>query len=228
MAFRNKAKFILEFNPDILIVPECEHPDKLKFDSEVKVPNDILWYGTNLNKGIGVFSYTNYKLELLKCHNDSFKNILPISVTGENVDFIMFAIWANNPKDKEGQYVTQIWKAINFYESLLSESKILLIGDFNSNTIWDKPRRVGNHSDVVKKLNDKNIYSVYHEYFNQLQGKEIHPTLFMYRHENRPYHIDYCFASKYFLDLLESVEVGMYQDWTKHSDHKPLIVKFNL
>ncbi len=29
MAFRKKAEFILAYNPDILIVPECECPDKL-------------------------------------------------------------------------------------------------------------------------------------------------------------------------------------------------------
>jgi hypothetical protein len=31
MAFRKKADFILTYNPDILIVPECENPDKLLF-----------------------------------------------------------------------------------------------------------------------------------------------------------------------------------------------------
>ena len=31
MAFRKKASIILNYKPDILIVPECEYPDKLKF-----------------------------------------------------------------------------------------------------------------------------------------------------------------------------------------------------
>ncbi len=228
MAFRKKAEFILVHNPDILIVPECENPDKLIFENGSQIPNDILWYGTNQNKGLGVFSYSSYKFKLLDCHNPGFKNILPISVTGGKIDFIMFAIWANNPDDKDGQYVTQIWKAINYYEQLLLEDKTILIGDFNSNTIWDKPRREGNHSTVVEKLKAKNIFSTYHKFYNQEQGKEEHPTLFMYRHENKPYHIDYCFASNYFIQKLESVEVGNYEDWTKYSDHKPLIVQFKL
>ncbi|MGY3214017.1 hypothetical protein ACVW2L_003070 [Mucilaginibacter sp. HD30] len=29
MAFRKKGEFILSHNPDVLIVPECDHPDKL-------------------------------------------------------------------------------------------------------------------------------------------------------------------------------------------------------
>lgn len=228
MAFRKKAEFILVHNPDILIVPECENPDKLIFENECQIPKEIIWYGTNKNKGLGVFSYSDYKFKLLDCHNPNFKNILPISVTGGKIDFIMFAIWANNPDDKEGQYVTQIWKAIHYYEQLLSEDKTILIGDFNSNTIWDKPRREGNHSTVVEKLESKKIFSTYHKFYKQEQGREEHPTLFMYRHENKPYHIDYCFASTYFIRKLVSVEVGNYEDWTKYSDHKPLIVQFNL
>ncbi|MDR7209254.1 hypothetical protein [Flavobacterium piscis] len=153
---------------------------------------------------------------------------MPIAVTGGKIDFTLFAIWANNPQDKDGQYVTQVWKAINYYEGLIKENKTILIGDFNSNTIWDKPRREGNHSTVVNKLETKKIFSAYHLYFNQIQGKEEHPTLYMYRHENKPYHIDYCFASSDFISMLESVEVGNYPDWKDHSDHKPLIVNFNL
>lgn len=228
MAFRKKAEFILAHNPDIVVIPECENPDKLKFPVGTKLPTDILWYGSNQNKGIGIFSYSDYRFKLLKCHNPIFKNILPIAVTGGNVDFTLFAIWANNPEDKDGQYVTQVWKAIHYYENLITENKTILIGDFNSNTIWDKPRREGNHTTVVNKLESKKIFSTYHKYYNQLQGKEQHPTLYMYRNASKPYHIDYCFASNDFMEILESVEVGTYQDWTKYSDHKPLIINFNL
>lgn len=228
MAFRNKAEFILVYKPDILIVPECECPEKLIFKNNNHIPNDILWYGTNQNKGLGIFSYGNYKFKLLECHNPNFKNILPISVTNGEIDFVMFAIWANNPDDKDGQYVTQVWKAINYYEDLLSEENVILIGDFNSNTIWDKPRREGNHSAVVEKLKSKRIFSTYHEFFKQEQGKEKHATLFMYRHENKPYHIDYCFASNDFIRKLVNVEVGNYKDWREYSDHKPLMVQFDL
>ena len=228
MAFRKKAEFILAYKPDIVVISECENPEKLKFSCDTKLPTDILWYGNNPNKGLGVFSYSDYKFKLLDCHNPNLKNILPIAVTGGKVDFILIAIWANNPEDKDGQYVTQVWKAIHYYENLITENKTILIGDFNSNTIWDKPRREGNHTTVVKKLESKKIFSTYHKYYNQSQGKEQHPTLYMYRNINKPYHIDYCFASDDFIETLESVEVGTYQNWTKYSDHKLLIINFNL
>ena len=60
MAFRKKATFILAHQPDILIVPECEHPDKLKFSAGTSIPTDILWCGDNQNKGIACFRILNY------------------------------------------------------------------------------------------------------------------------------------------------------------------------
>lgn len=226
MVFRKKAKYIFAYKPDIIVVPECENQERLKFEDGLELPSDAVWHGNNQHKGIGVFSFNNYRLKLLECHNPEFRNILPIAVTGGENDFILFAIWANNPEDKDGPYVTQIWKALHYYEDLLSDNKTILIGDFNSNTVWDKPRREGNHSTVVAKLEAKNIFSTYHKFFNQQQGKEAHPTLFLYRHEDKPYHLDYCFASIDFIQKLKSVEVGKYEDWTMHSDHKPLIIEF--
>lgn len=228
MAFRKKAEFILACKPDIVVVPECEQPEKLKFAPGIALPNDILWHGANQHKGLGIFSYSKYKLKLLDCHNPDFKNILPIAVTGGKIDFILFAVWANNPADKDGAYVTQVWKAIHYYDALLRKKKIILAGDFNSNTIWDNPKREGNHSAVVKKLASKNIFSTYHTFHQQTPGKEMHPTQFMYRHQDKPYHLDYCFASSFFIEKLTNVEIGQYKDWTQFSDHKPVLVTFDI
>lgn len=226
MAFRKKADFILTEKPDILIVPECEHPDKLKFKEGTPIPTDVVWYGTNKNKGLGVFSYSTYKLSLLDIHNPELKMILPIAVTGGKIDFILFAIWAYNPQDKNFNYIGQIWKAINYYESILKNENSVLAGDFNSNIIWDKLHRKSNHSMVVEKLESLNIFSTYHTHLKLLPGAEKHPTYFMYRHQSRPYHLDYCFASLTFINKLKKVEIGTYEEWSKHSDHNPVIVTF--
>jgi len=71
MAFRNKAEHILAFKPDILVVPECEHPDKLKFDSGTTKPNDIFWFGDNKNKVL-VFS-------LIQTISSSFTAIITLN-----------------------------------------------------------------------------------------------------------------------------------------------------
>lgn len=226
MAFRNKAKHILAFKPDIVIVPECEHPDKLKF-KDCELPNDVLWYGQNVHKGLGIFSYSNLKFKLLN-HNPDIKTILPILVTGGKFDFVLFAVWAYNNDDKHYNYIGQVWKAIQYYRELLQNYDVLLAGDFNSNMIWDKLNRKTNHTMVVEMLGELNIHSTYHQFANQIQGNEADPTFYLYRHENKPYHLDYCFASERFLEKLGTVEIGKYEDWTKLSDHKPLIVNFEL
>jgi exonuclease III len=227
MAFRKKARYILAYKPDILVVQECEHPDKLKWDKDLPQPTDVLWYGANPHKGLAVFSYGSYRFKLLKNHNPDIKLILPIAVTGGATDFTLFAVWAYNPDDKEYNYVGQVWKAVQHYKKLLKKGLVLMAGDFNSNTIWDKPKREANHSTVVKLLKDMDIYSTYHEHLLQVQGQEAHPTFFLYRHKDKPYHMDYCFASGGFMQQLASVEVGKFADWRAYSDHKPLIVTFN-
>jgi exodeoxyribonuclease-3 len=55
MAFRKKADIILSHKPDILIVPECEHTDKLLFSNNTQKPTHALWFGQNKNKGLGIF-----------------------------------------------------------------------------------------------------------------------------------------------------------------------------
>jgi exonuclease III len=226
MAFRKKADVILEHKPDILVIPECEHIDKLIFKGDIPKPTDALWFGKNPNKGLAVFSYSDFRFKVLDVHNENLRMIIPISVTGGDFNFNLFAIWAYNPNDTDGRYIEQVRKAIHYYEQLMMNKQTLLIGDFNSNTIWDKKHKASNHSNVVRLLEDKGIFSLYHLHHNQTQGREFHPTYYMYRHKNKPYHIDYCFASADMVQHLKSVEVGDYDFWIKYSDHVPVIVTF--
>ncbi len=228
MAFRKKASFILAQKPDILVIVECEHPDKLLYAADTPKPTDNLWFGKNQHKGLAIFSYGDYRFRVLENHNENFKMIIPIEVTGGHFNFNLFLIWAYNPDDKDGRYITQVWKAITHYDEMLTNKSTMFIGDFNSNTIWDsKKHRMGSHSSVVKQLEDKGILSAYHSHHKQSQGTEMHPTFYMYRHKHRPYHIDYCFVSKDMLSKLQSVDVGEYESWAKYSDHVPLTATFN-
>ena len=224
MAFRKKAEFILEQEPDILIIPECEHPDKLKFPSHIKLPLDVFWYGENQNKGLGVFSFGDLKIEILE-HNPAFKFILPFKTYSEKVKLTVFAIWTQKP-NLHDCYTEQVWNAVNFYGDILYDENVILAGDFNSNSIWDKPKRIYNHTNLVELLRTKNILSAYHHFHSQTQGKEKDGTLFMHRKADRQYHIDYCFASQNLIDKIGSVEIGTYGAWTKYSDHMPLIIDF--
>jgi exodeoxyribonuclease-3 len=52
MAYRNKVGHILKYDPDIVIIPECE-----KFGEQLA---KRLWIGDNPKKGLGVFSYSTF------------------------------------------------------------------------------------------------------------------------------------------------------------------------
>jgi exodeoxyribonuclease III len=226
-AFRKKANIILAHRPDILVIQECEHPDKLVFEEPASKPRDIYWYSDGGKKGLGLFSYSDFKFELLPVFTPEFRYILPFRVTGNSQTFIFFAIWAMNNKEKrDARYIGQIWLAIKHYIDLLGTSTIL-IGDFNSNKIWDYKDRVGTHSDVVSLLADKDIHSVYHKHFDIEQGKEKHPTFYLQKKRGKPYHIDYCFTSYDIISNVKNVEIGTYDNWIQLSDHAPLMVEFD-
>jgi exodeoxyribonuclease III len=226
MAFRKKADAILAHQPDILLVQECEHPDKIDFTQHKRIPKSMLWFGNNPHKGMGIFAYSDYSLKLHQSYNETIKWVVPIVVGNGLHRYTLFAVWAHNPQDPDGQYVTQVWKATKHYQKLIKKTNTILMGDFNSNTIWDKPKREGNHSTVVAHLKAKNIHSVYHQHFNQMQGTEKHPTFYLYRHKAKPYHLDYCFASGDWIEKLSAVEIGHFRTWKKYSDHVPLMVSF--
>ncbi len=225
MAFRKKAHLLLAQNPDILIIPECENLQKLAFPANCPIPSGRLGFGENPNKGLGIFSFNNVKLKLRRNYNPALKFIIPVSVRKAELHFNLFAIWANNPGDPDGQYVEQTWKAIHHYSKYLKKNTILA-GDFNSNTIWDRKNRAGNHSNVVQKLARKKIVSAYHLFYKQVQGAEQHPTFYLYKHRDKPYHLDYCFVSGDIADRIRTVEIGEFDYWMKYSDHVPVSINF--
>ena len=218
MAFRNKSNYVQKLNPDIVVIPECEN-----FGNQT---SHHLWYGENRNKGIGIFSYSDYEIELDPDYDSTFRYIIPIVVKGP-ISFNLLAVWAmNDSVDVRKRYIGQVWLAINYYKKFLEEP-LIIIGDFNWNTIWDsKPSYplYGNLTDVIKILKDDEIKSVYHSFYGEELGKETKPTLFMHHNKNKPYHVDYCFASKHFKP--KNVKIGEYDDWTKKSDHMPLMITF--
>jgi exonuclease III len=222
MAFRKKAERVLNLKPDLLVIPECETPTRL--DSIASSPNHTIWIGDNLNKGLGVLSYSDLTLRLLDVYDSDIKYVAPIAVAGK-VNFTLLAVWAMDDKHQRDQrYIARVWIALHRYASLL-EDPVLIMGDFNWNKIWDHSRNLrGNLTQTVDYLRSRNIVSLYHSFFGEEFGRETFPTLYMYRKQSRPYHVDYAFASRSFRNNLNSFRVGVYENWIQSSDHMPLIL----
>ena len=229
---RKKAEYINKYNADIYIIQECTKKDIEQLKDFKKYST---WYGDNIDSiyGVGYFS-DNYQCKLLPEHNNAFRYVVPYEISGENEHFTIFSIWTKDKDidNKKIEYTEQVWKAINYdaYKQYLNNSA-LLIGDFNSNNYWHKQyiaKKVPSQSDIIKKLSELNIVSVYHEYYKCINGKEEDPTLLWQMSEVQRFHIDYCFAS---LDFnIKNIEIGTINEWrkTKYSDHCPLIIELEL
>jgi endonuclease/exonuclease/phosphatase family metal-dependent hydrolase len=104
----------------------------------------------------------------------------------------------------------------------------VLLGDFNSNSIWDAEHPTDrSHSALVRYLGEMSLVSAYHSRYAEEQGHETRPTFFLYRHQQRPYHIDYCFLPTNWLGRMREVTVGKHRAWAAKSDHMPLTVEID-
>ena len=226
-AFRKKYHTLDKYHADILIIQECENPNlSTKVYSEWS--KDYFWIGKNKNKGLGVFAKNSMTIKLLdwsdKNHlwqNEILESFLPILI---NNKYILLAVWTKKANSETFGYIGQLWKYLKLHQDKLENKSVIIAGDFNSNTIWDRWDRWWNHSDVVKELEKINIVSLYHYFFKEKHGEETSSTFFMYKKIERNYHIDYIFIS---LDLLKknktSICIEKPKDWLEFSDHVPII-----
>lgn len=125
------------------------------------------------------------------------------------------------------RYVEAVVRAVHLYRREIAQTTTILIGDLNSNRFWDRAHPPeANHSALVRHLAALGLESCYHAHFNEAQGEETQPTLYFQRNRAKPYHIDYCFVPRSWLASMTSVEIGSFELWAMHSDHRPLTVQF--
>lgn len=92
MVFRCKTEIINKFNSDIAVIQECENEEVLKNKKSIIIYNNFIWCGANRNKGLGVMSFNDCKVELLE-HNEEFKYILPVRIFKNKTEFFLLAVW---------------------------------------------------------------------------------------------------------------------------------------
>ena len=226
MAFRRKVQYILNEFTDVLVIQECECINKLNVDKWKIQPTAHYWYGNNLNKGIAIFTFNGFDIDLkyLK-YNESFEFIIPMRIFNETHEFILYAVWTQ--KTYDGHYTRHIFNAVEYYRDEIISSKSIIIGDYNSNSIWDKTGRKTNHTNFVNMLFKMNLSSAYHCIRKEEQGKESTSTLYFQRKKDRGYHIDYCFMSNELLPNILSFTIGQYDEFIKYSDHMPLFLSLS-
>ena len=233
-AFRGKFKKALELDGDIYIVQECENPKLVKskdfkdyedYNTYMKFTKNHKWIGDNKNKGLGIFVNTlktseqQIKIEILPCNN----NLDYFILCRVNEKFNLLGAWCHKGTIKGLEYIGQMWKYLEDNASELSET--LIVGDFNSNAIWDFRHKGHSHSDVVDILSKIGLVSYYHSQEKENHGEEKKATFYRWKKHNKSYHIDYFFGKS---EWVKSLEIGEFADWIKFSDHMPLIAEINI
>lgn len=226
--FHRKIKPLLALKPDVAVIQECADLDTLARKAAAFKPTGALWTGNNSDRGLGVFSFGQYRLEQVGNTDTTITYALPAHVIGPSM-FGLLALWSHygrTPVKVADPGPTQ--RALNTYAELLKEPPAILAGDLNNHVRWDKPGKASNHANTVAVCAMHGLVSAYHVHNNLEHGKERHPTLYWRdRTQIGPkYHIDYAFISKQSVELMQRVSIGSYQRWvaTGLSDHVPLII----
>ena len=223
-AFRKKYARIARSTPDLAVIQECEHPDKLKWKGVLPPPTSQLWFGENANRGLGIFSWNNLEFKPDASYDPSIHYCVPIKVSGA-CSFNLLAVWAMEHTDPRLSYIAQVNLAIIAYRSFIQETDTFLMGDLNSNPHQDPLARLGSHDWVVRSLADLDMVSAYHYFYRETQGKESQSTFFMNRKVEQPFHLDYIFLPRRWLKRLAKVRIGNPQVWLKYSDHCPVFLE---
>lgn len=212
--FREKYKEIKKYDADIYVIQECENPQTTSNADYKNFASNCIWVGKNNNKGLGIFAKATIKLKDNKWKSYCLKYFVSVRV---NNKFNLLGVWACDP------YIEEYYIYQNIHFSKYNKDMVI-IGDFNSNAKWDNEHKERSHGKVLNELKQKKLVSAYHSVYLESQGFETENTFYLYRHLNRGYHIDHCFAAK---DKIKKYEILDKNEWLSMSDHIPLLLEID-
>jgi endonuclease/exonuclease/phosphatase family metal-dependent hydrolase len=179
------------------------------------------WCGGLLGRGIALVLQQSRYLQA-RVIGQSRSSLL-VSL-GPPCQIQVLALWSCPQASGFQAYLNETRQVLRQHESQLRSAPTVVVGDFNSSSTWDAKARAFSHSDLVRWLEAEfGLRSAYHAHHAIRHGAELHPTFYQYRHEDKPHHLDYCFLPADWPVL--SVWVGGHSDWSRLSDHTPLVVE---
>ena len=148
--------------------------------------------------------------------NEEFENFIALRV---NDSFNLLGVWAM-PK-----YVEMIHDYFDANTDLFDEN-LIMCGDFNSNTVFNNHHpKMKNHTELNKKLESRNLFSVYHNMTGDEQGLEKSMTFYQARHLNNPFHLDFVYAGE---NVVKEFKILDFYKWVVLSDHLPIAFEIDL
>jgi exodeoxyribonuclease III len=226
MSLGRKLSALKSLCPDIAVLSEVASPEVLQRDVQGLQGSSIVWVGSNPNKGLAVVSFTGSHLVLDPSYRDTNQFIAPVHVNGM-FPFRLLGVWDHNDR-KEGlnKRPGPLLRALDDSAEFCGHDQLVVAGDLNNNPRWDKPNGPNNMLRIADELSGRGLVSLYHNKTGESFGAETYGTY--WHHRRNPYHIDYIFVPRAWLNRLVSFEVGTFEGWCQSglSDHAPLIAEF--
>jgi endonuclease/exonuclease/phosphatase family metal-dependent hydrolase len=220
MALHKKARAVAALRPDIAVISESAENSASSLD---QFGYAGVWVGSNLHKGLGLF--VRKPLHPRPLPQPKQQWVIAADVEGYHQPLRVIGVWACRVgAKKRDNYIGQLYAALRENPDWLSCPNTIVAGDFNSNSIWDCNRPVGNHTAVVELLAAQGIVSAYHAFYDEPHGSESRPTLYLLKNRNRPFHIDYVFIPDKWANRLNRVSIRNGAKWAALSDHRPIVV----
>lgn len=226
--FANKLSRLADLDADVAIVPEACHEGRLR-KAGVDDFASMDWVGRFPARGLAVLGFGRWRTTMqAKVWDQRIEWTLPCTAKGPGgTEFGVVGCWALNksprfdPTDLKVPLGAQLPTT---YPDLLAGPAVVA-GDFNNNTIWDKPGNPRNWATTAEALEGIGLTSAYHRFFDERFGEETRPTHWWRRSAETTFHIDYCFVPKHW--TVTQVWVGRHEEWLRKgdgSDHAPLVV----
>lgn len=216
---KKKLDAMLALEPDIAVIQECS-----RRDLEASGATTVAWTGRNPHRGLGIAAFGCTSIVI----RDDSESETPWYLTASihRGALHLLGLWATVHQGPK-RYVRVAHDIVDRCTEFLAVDHAIAIGDFNSNAIWDARYRGHSHTDLVAKFGKIGLTSAYHSTRGEADGQELTPTHYLYRHRDRPYHLDYGFLSTRLMPSA-TFTIGDPAEWLKWSDHMPLVVDIDL
>jgi exodeoxyribonuclease-3 len=224
-AFRKKAAQTAPLTPDVLVVPECEDIRRELLLDGTTQPTTRLWFSSPAtNRGVGVFSYSGATISPAPLIGEPIDFFVPLLAQVVGRDLWVVAVWTAKTKSSATSY-RQAHEGLDRYAEWIAAKETVVMGDFNHNACFGNGK---SWAELTKRLEPLGLVSAYHQFFGESFGAETRPTHFFRGKDASPFHLDYVFVPAAWTSRVESVDVGTYESWSKHSDHVPVTVDIAL
>ncbi len=191
MALQKKLQKFLTLGADIMVIQECSRA----FIKQINRSEgwSSAWFGKNPNKGLAVLVRAPWIIREARALKPKWAAKL---VVDGPTSIELFPVWACKGDSPAEEYIGQIHLLLDIIEQTPLSPFTIVVGDFNSNSIWDSEDGTNNHSAAVDRFRELGLESAYHVFSGDSQGAERRPTHWHKKNKDAAYHIDYAFLSR--------------------------------